>query len=336
MADKKITAWYTANPVTLDPGDIVPVTENTGTTPATGAAKLSQLMFNRYKITPSVSSNDLIIAIKHLDGSDPSTDRPIYFKVGNSIRAVTAALSLTIADGTNTFNMGSPELGGKEQDLFLYVGYRAASSAVVLLCSRVPYANLYSDFSATATVDTYAAFSTAPASTDEVANIGRVAATLSLVATSYLWTVPTYTNKNLIQYPIFNTRQLTWSPVWTNLTVGNGTVTAYYEINMRQCKVFVDIVFGSTSSISGGIAHTTPFARSSVYGSATQQLGVARLLDSGTAGFAGVTQLNSSNSLTIIAQNAGSTYLFTASLSSTVPMTWTTSDSITHEGNYFI
>jgi len=42
-------------------------------------------------------------------------------------------------------------------------------------------------------------------------NIGRFAATLSAGA-GYTWTVPTFTTTNLIQRPIFETRQLQFTP----------------------------------------------------------------------------------------------------------------------------
>lgn len=224
MADQKLTEVYVTNPVSLDPGDLGYTVENTGTTPAYGAFKFSQLMSNRYKITPTVSSNDLVLALKHEDGNNPSTDRPLYFKIGNSLRACTAALSVTKADGTNWANLGSAELGTKEQDLFVYAVWNTnlTPDAVDIFWSRIPYGRLYSDFSATTTNEKYAAInSTAPASTDECVLIGRFAATLSLSGTSHLWTVPTYTNSNLIHAPVSESRWMNWQPAYS----GSGSLT---------------------------------------------------------------------------------------------------------------
>ena len=225
MADSNLPDLYTANPVSIDPGDISYVVENTGTTPAHGAFKLSQLMFNRYKLSVTVSANDLIVALKHEDGNDPSADRPLYFKIGDSLRAVTGALSVTLADGTNWFNSGGANLATQLVGYFVYVGYRTASTAVVLGFSPIPHANLYSDFSATTTNAKYGAFSTAPAATDDVVNIGYFEATLSAGA-GYTWTVPTFTTVNLINHSTFETNWLTSTttfpagftatpPVWT-------------------------------------------------------------------------------------------------------------------------
>jgi len=106
-----------------------------------------------YKIVPTVSANDLILSLKHEDGTDPSAVRPLYFKIGDTQRAVTAALSVTKADATNWANLGSAELATYETDLFPYLIWNTnlTPDAVDIGWSRIPYGNLYSDFSATTT-----------------------------------------------------------------------------------------------------------------------------------------------------------------------------------------
>lgn len=202
---------------------------DTGTT--SGYSTLDTLLTynNRYKIVPSVSSNDLVLAIKTIDGNDASATDAIPFKIGNTIRWCTAALSVTKADGTNWANLGSAELGTKEQDLFAYVVWNTNTGAVDVFWSRIPYGSLYSDFSATTTNEKYAAINaSAPASTDECVNIGRFAATLSLSGTSHLWTVPTFTNINLRHSPIYETRWLSWEPSPTGFSaVPTATVYVY-------------------------------------------------------------------------------------------------------------
>ena len=49
-----------------------------------------------------------------------------------------------------------------------------------------------------------------------------------------------------------------WTPSWTNLTVGNGTVTAKYRENSDTVDVILTLVFGSTTSVSGHIKLTPP------------------------------------------------------------------------------
>lgn len=160
------------------------------------------------KIVPSVSSNNLTVALRTLAGTDPSTSDPIYIRIGDTVRSITSALSVTKNAGTNWCNAGSSELATKEIDYFVYLGYNA-TDGVVIGFSRIPYGALYSDFSATTTDEKYCAISTITnaSASDVYENVGRFAATLSAGA-GYTWSVPTFTASNLIQRPIYETRWL--------------------------------------------------------------------------------------------------------------------------------
>lgn len=331
---KTIVQLLADNNVTLDPGDIIEVAENTGTTPLSGAAKLSQLMFNRYKVTPTVVSNDLVLALKHEDNTDPSADRPLYFKIGNSLRACTAALSVTKADATNWAALGSAELATKETDLFAYLVWNTnlAPDAVDIFWSRIPYGRLYSDFSATTTAEKYAAINaTAPAATDECINIGRFAATLSAGA-GYTFTVPTYTNLNLVHHPIFETRLLSWTPVWTNLTISNGSQTGEYMRVGNVIYVAVGLTWGSTTSIAGAVDHSLPCAaRTYPLAAPRPSIGLINAIDTGSSvQYACIASAVSTTSIRVKAQTASGTYLVLSDISSTVPFTWANTDTF-HE-----
>ena len=131
------------------------------------------------KIVPSVASNNLTVALKGLDGNDPSATNPVYVRIGDTVRTISAALSVTKNAGTNWCNAGSAELATNEIDYFVYLGYNA-TDGVVIGFSRYPGASQYSDFSATTTNEKYCAISTitTAASTDYYEVIGRFAATL--------------------------------------------------------------------------------------------------------------------------------------------------------------
>ncbi len=210
-----------------------------------------------YKIAPTVATNHLTLTLTHMDGTTPSTSRPLWFRIGDAWRAVTGALAVTVNAAVNTFNAGSAELATKEVDYFSYVSWRAASSAVVLGFGRIPFASLYSDFSGTATDNKYAAFSTAPASGDDVVNIGRFAATLSAGA-GYTWTVPTFDNSNLRHVPTFETRWLTWIPTISGYSA-NPTDTVYiYRVNGRMCEMnFREATAGTSNNAAH--TYTAPF-----------------------------------------------------------------------------
>jgi hypothetical protein len=211
------------------------------------------------KISPTVASNHLTIALKTIAGTDPSATDPVYVMINGSLRSVTNALSVTVNAGANSFNAGSSELATKEIDYFPYLGWRASSSAVVIGFSRIPYATVYSQFSATATNEKYGVFSTAPASTDDVVNVGRFAATLSAGA-GYTWTVPTFTSTNLIQRPCFETRKLSWTPT---VTSGGGTHTtvtldcSYMLIN-NQIHYFPNVTIVNKGTATGNMKLTPP------------------------------------------------------------------------------
>lgn len=202
------------------------------------------------KLSVTVASNNITVAIKTLAGNDPSTTDPVEVRIGNAIRQITAALSVTVNAGANSFNAGASELATQEIDYFAYVGWRAASSAVVLGFGRFPEAQIYSDFSGTATDPLYGAFSTAPASSDEVEVCGRFAATLSASA-SYNWSVPTFTNKNLINRPVYETRWLTWVPTLVGFSANPTGVLYNYQIRGKNIHlVFLQGINGTSNATS--------------------------------------------------------------------------------------
>jgi hypothetical protein len=213
------------------------------------------------KIVPSVASNNLTVAIKGLDGNNPSATSPVYIRIGDTIRSITGALSVTKNAGTNWCNSGSTELATIEVDYFVYIGYNA-TDGVVIGFSRIPSASIYSDFSATSTNEKYAGISTITnaAAGDNYIVIGRFAATLSAGA-GYTWTVPTFTTKNLIQRPIYESRWATYLPTYsadsgTWTSVSGGIIR--YRIAGNTVNVRVSVL-GTTSASPTYIGITTPF-----------------------------------------------------------------------------
>lgn len=208
------------------------------------------------KIVPSVASNNLTVAIKGMDGNDPSASNPVYCRIGDTVRTITSALSVTKNAGTNWFNAGSAGLATKEIDYFVYLGYNA-TDGVVIGFARIPYPNEYDDFSATSTNEKYCAISTVTnaAAGDDYENVGRFAATLSAGA-GYTWSVPTFTNKNLIQRPIYETRRLSYTVNPTGYSTP-ATISGIYKIMMTDC--FVNYSFGGgTVGVSNATTLTYP------------------------------------------------------------------------------
>src|ERR1017187_4009213 len=101
MADAKISALtnYTT-PIGTDVLPLVDVTNViTKKIPLNVLASILNLpegvMFNG-KILPSVTSNNLTVALKTLAGNDPSATDPVYCRIGGVMRTITSALSVTI------------------------------------------------------------------------------------------------------------------------------------------------------------------------------------------------------------------------------------------------
>ena len=239
----------------------------------------------------------ITVAIKTLAGNDPSATDPVYVRIGDTIRTISAALSLVLADGTNWMNLGSAELATKEVDLFPKLGYNA-TDGVVLAASRYPGGNQYSDWSTTTTNEKYMAVSTRTnaAATDYYEVVGRFAATLSAGA-GYTWSVPTYTAKNLIQRPIYETRWLDWVPT-TTAQAGNFTTTslsfARYKVRLSSCLVNVSLI-GTTSSTPTYLRGTLPFSVGTY-----ESYAAGHTIDTGNRRTAIVTINNSSNTMDIL------------------------------------
>jgi hypothetical protein len=181
------------------------------------------------KIVPTVASNNLTVAIKTLTDTDPSATNPVGIWIGNNLRWITGALSIAANAGTNWFNSGSAELATREIDYFVYAAWNVGASQIMLGFGRLPYARVYGDFVGWAAQANeryvHLVNSGSSALTDNFVNIGRFAATLSAGA-GHTWSVPAFTNANLIQEPIYETRWLTYTPTLYGATGSIGTFTA--------------------------------------------------------------------------------------------------------------
>lgn len=224
------------------------------------------------KIVPSVTSNNLTVALKGMDGNDPSASNPIYVRIGDTVRTITSALSVTTNAGTNWCNAGATELATKEIDYFVYLGYNATDGTVIGF-SRIPYATLYSDFSATSTNEKYCAISTITnaAAGDNYENVGRFAATLSAGA-GYTWTVPTFTTTNLIQRPIYETRYLSYAITYAGWSANPG-VTSNYKLLNDLCFLQYEHTGSTGTSNATTATYTLPMTAANIAGTRHVSLG---------------------------------------------------------------
>lgn len=285
------------------------------------------------KISVTVASNNITVAIKTISGNNPSATEPVFCRISDTMRAITAALSVTVNAATNTFNSGSAELATQEVDYFAYLGYNA-TDGVTLGFARFPYACVYSDFSTTATNDKYAAISNIAhaAAGDDYTVIGRFAATLSAGA-GYTWTVPTYTTINLVQRPIYETRKLSWTITVANLTIGSGTRVATYQRKGEVTRIDADITLAADSSIGGAATFTPPVGHN--MNATVHPIGQVNFRDANVGTYLGMLEYNNATLFRIRAASVSGSYIVAAALSSTIPFTWTTSDEIELYGLYY-
>jgi hypothetical protein len=117
-----------------------------------------------------------------------------------------------------------------------------------------------------------------------------------------------------------------YTPTFTNLTVGNGTLAFRFGRVQDFIHVHGKLTFGSTTSVSGSVSFTLPVTSTDQATSAP--LGWARLGDAGVGTLFGLVSKVNTTTANVEALNASSTYLSTTGFTSTVPFTWNTNDEI--------
>jgi hypothetical protein len=117
-----------------------------------------------------------------------------------------------------------------------------------------------------------------------------------------------------------------FTPTWTNLTVGNGTVTARYIALGRFTYASIKFVFGSTSSITGTVSVSLPVAASATF--TNQYIGQVRMLDASFGFFSGTIQQLSGTAGEILVTRSDGVYASDSLINATIPMTWVTTDTM--------
>jgi lysophospholipase L1-like esterase len=230
-------------------------------------------MINGQIVSELVSTNHLKVSIKTLNASNPSTDDPVYVRIGNNVRTITAALSVTLEDGTNWFGSGSAVTATQDVDYFVYLGYSPVDG-VVIGFARIPYAVTYADFSTTNTSNLYCAISTITnaLNSDIYENIGRIKATLSAGA-GYTWSIPV--NK-VINRPIFESDLLSYVPTYTGFTATDpGGTWKYRHINK--------MIYLETHIARAGVSNATTFRATFPFEPVSTQDFVMTVIDNGTS-----------------------------------------------------
>ena len=204
------------------------------------------------KIVPSVSSNNLTVAIKGLDGNDPSATNPVYVRIGDSIRSITSSLSITLNAGTNWFDSGGDRFATFERDYFVYLVLNG-SDIRLAFTPRPDLGVMGTTYktSDTSTDISYVARSGTISSGDIMVNIGRFGATLSAGA-GYTWSVPTFVNNvNIIQRPIYESRLLRFATAYSGTESMTVSVAFSGPNSYKQTMSNMHILISDTVTIGG-------------------------------------------------------------------------------------
>jgi len=120
-----------------------------------------------------------------------------------------------------------------------------------------------------------------------------------------------------------------FTPVFTNLTVSNGTLVASYHRSDGWCDFEVALTFGSSTAVTGRISFSMPTA------TATNSVinGVAYITDTGTSVYPAI-QTTDGTKVYLDVINASTTYGSQGITSATVPFTFATGDYISFHGRY--
>lgn len=123
----------------------------------------------------------------------------------------------------------------------------------------------------------------------------------------------------------------TWTPTWTNLTIGAAAVSAKY-LRIGKIVLFrLNMTWAGDTSASGLITFSLPVT-GLVSGVGIYSTAICN--DSDTTLYNGVLGMPNTTTATVHAMAAGGTYVVHTDTSATVPFVWATGDKIFAQGIY--
>ena len=162
--------------------------------------------------------------------------------------------------------------------------------------------------------------------------------------TDYTVATPTAITDNYYSHqenPIGFPELFNYVPSWTNLTIGSATVVFKFNIKSNVLKFNMSVTFAADTTISGNVSFSIPVNYSNVSGaySYLHKIGQGSYLDSETNIYEAIVKPTPSDfgklNLHVLSTDASYGYNINQ-INATVPMTWTTNDSIDITAEYFI
>lgn len=112
-----------------------------------------------------------------------------------------------------------------------------------------------------------------------------------------------------------------YTPTYTNITVGNGTVTARYAQSGKFVFAYYKLVFGSTTTVGSQPRISLPVTAAN-----TIAIGSAYILDAATNEYISQARQDTTTNVAILCTQYGANQA--SSISATFPITFTTNDEI--------
>lgn len=126
-----------------------------------------------------------------------------------------------------------------------------------------------------------------------------------------------------------------WTPTFANFTKGSATITARYCQTGKMVYYYLGVTLAADSSMGTAMTFTLPVTSATYPTLATiQPIGQGSVRDAGTAVFTAQATWASTTTALVQVYGAASTYVGPTSLTSSVPMTWTTNDQFFVQGFY--
>lgn len=125
-----------------------------------------------------------------------------------------------------------------------------------------------------------------------------------------------------------------WTPTLTSMTLGNGTVVAKYAQVGKTVHYTFKFTLGSTSAMSSNPEFSVPVTINSSY-TDFLTIGDTAVFDNSTSTvYISAATPSTTSKIRMFATGAASTHAVLAGISSTIPITWATSDILWSAGTY--
>lgn len=115
----------------------------------------------------------------------------------------------------------------------------------------------------------------------------------------------------------------TFTPSWTNLTVGNATQDFKYSTFNKIMFIRGALTFGTTTTMGTSPSFTIPTSATAIQ----RTFGIAQYSDTGTATFVGLCVANSTL-ISLFNFDSSGTYVSRTNVTATAPHTWANTDVI--------